>query len=88
MPILMVLLLESIGEWVDDVSATTFTPIYHLPTEITRFEITSQFIERASDFFAQVAVNNNSKIELISPMRERLGLPLVALYPIDTGNER
>lgn len=88
MPILVVLLVEAVGEWCDDASETTFIPIFQLPTDVERFGISDEFVNRVIQFFVQISENGNSKLEMISPMRECKGLPLVALYSIDTGNER
>jgi len=88
MPMLMVLLVESVGTWKDDASETTFIPFYHLPADAERFGISGDFMNRVSTFFVQTSESGNAKLEMLSPMRENNGLPLVAVYSIESGNER
>ena len=43
MPMLLVVFLESIGKWFDEPSSTTFTPVYDLPLEVSKFQVNSKF---------------------------------------------
>ena len=88
LPLLLILLIECVGEWFDAPSETSFAPSYEVPRDVARFEISSSFLARLDDFFNQAAFHGNAKLELLSPMRERAGLPLTALYAIDMEHER
>ena len=82
------LLLESIGEWFDEASNTTFRPTSCLPLPVEKFDFSENFIQRIEDFFEQVNFHGNSKLDMISPKRSKMGLPLPAIYPITMNTER
>ena len=88
MPSIVVLLLESIGEWFDEASNTFFKPVSVLPVSIERFDFSENFLQRVADFFQQANFHGNTKLDFISPKRTKLGLPLPAIYPITMNSNR